>query len=80
MSESALWILTKVIYPIMQLLKPLTKKAVRMQKKNHEGKPAFYRMIKHQYYKEKWIEETKKNNLDRILHLIDQYDKKEKIN
>jgi hypothetical protein len=80
LSESTLWILTKVIYPIMQLLKPLTKKAVRMQKKNQAGKPAFYRMIKHQYYKEKWIEETKKNNLDRILHLIDQYDKKEKIN
>lgn len=80
LSESTLWILTKIIYPIMQLLKPLTKKAVRMQKKKHAGKPAFYRMIKHKYYKEKWIEETEKNNLDRILYLIDQYDKKEKIN
>ncbi len=80
LSESTLWILTKVIYPIMQLLKPLTKKTVKMIKKKDAGKPSFYRMIKHQYYKEKWIEETKKNNLDRILHLIDQYDKKEKIN
>lgn len=78
--ESTIWILTKIIYPTMQRLKPLTKKAVRMQKKDHAGKPAFYRMIKHQYYKEKWIEETEKNNLDRILYLIDQYDKKEKIN
>jgi hypothetical protein len=78
--ESTIWILTKIISPTMQLLKPLTKKAVRMQKKKHAGKPAFYRMIKHQYYKEKWIEETGKNNLDRILYLIDQYDKKEKIN
>lgn len=78
--ESTIWILTKIIYPTMRILKPLTKKAVRMQKKEHAGKPAFYRMIKHQYYKEKWIEETKKNNLDRILYLIDQYDKKEKIN
>ena len=53
---------------------------MRMQKKNHVDKTAFYRIIKHKYYKEKWIEETEKNNLDRILYLIDQYDKKEKIN
>jgi len=78
--ESTIWILTKIIYPTMQLLKPLTKKVVIMQKKTHVDKIAFYRIIKHAYYKEKWIEETKKNNLDRILYLIDQYDKKEKIN
>ncbi len=78
--ESTIWILTKIIYPTMQLLKPLTKKAVIMQKKKGAGKPAFYRIIKHKNYKEKWIEETEKNNLDRILYLIDQYDKKEKIN
>ena len=78
--ESTIWILTKIIYPAMLSLKPLIKKAMRMQKKNHTDKTAFYRIIKHKYYKEKWIEETKKNNLDRILYLIDQYDKKEKIN
>jgi len=78
--ESTIWILTKIIYPVMLLLKPLIKKAMRMQRKNHADKTAFYRIIKHKYYKEKWIEETEKNNLDRILYLIDQYDKKEKIN
>jgi hypothetical protein len=79
-SKSTIWILTKVINPILRLLKPLTKKIVKIQKKNQAGKPAFYRIVKHQYYKNEWIEETKKKNLDRIVYLIDQYDKKEKVN
>jgi len=67
------FVLVNIIHPVLKAFKPLTVLLARLSRYKN-AKPAYYRMMQYQYYKEDWMDEEKKRNLDRVVFLIEQYE------